>query len=137
MISTLQQTYPFLYVDKVETVETLDQKIVAIVDFSDRSIERFSCGKEVPGYVLLESLAQTSGLLMKRIFTTSRGGLLVGVVNAKFYNDDSELNEVKLHSKLIACHGSTVKFFCEAYSDGCKLVSAEIHIYINDNDNKK
>ena len=80
----------------------------------------------VPGVVLIESLAQTAGVVVSKSFTdnTERSVLFTGISNAKFRKPVIPHDEILFEVKIINKVKSIYKFYGEAKRDSEKVCEA-------------
>ena len=135
-ISILEQIphrYPFLLVDKVVSVEP-GKSIHAIknVSFNEPHFEgHFPFAPVMPGVLIVEALAQASGIL---IFETLERNIdfakdffvLTGVDKAKFKKMVVPGDHLHLHAEVLRARDPLWKFTCEARVDGELACQAEI-----------
>jgi 3-hydroxymyristoyl/3-hydroxydecanoyl-(acyl carrier protein) dehydratase len=77
----LQQTHPFRYVDEVLSLDVAARSARLKLALGERQ-QRFGGTGELPGYLLIEAMAQASGVLLRSITEGDNGGLLVGLAEA-------------------------------------------------------
>ncbi len=88
IMELIPQRYPFLFVDRVEEL-VIDEKIVAIKNISiNEPIFKghFPDAPTLPGVIIVEALAQASGILAAKSMPEGIDGMpyLVGIDNFKF-----------------------------------------------------
>ena len=119
---------PFLFLDWCEIIEAgkegkgyrkfLPDEYFFKGHFPDQPI--------VPGVVLIESLAQTAGVVVSKSFTdkTERSVLFTGISNAKFRKPVLPLDEILFEVKIINNVKSIYKFYGEAKRGSEKVCDA-------------
>ena len=119
---------PFLFLDWCEIVEIgkegkgyrkfLPDEYFFKGHFPDQPI--------VPGVVLIESLAQTAGVVVSKSFIdkTERSVLFTGISNAKFRKPVLPHDEILFEVKIINKVKSIYKFYGEAKRDSEKVCEA-------------
>lgn len=76
----LQQTHPFRYVDAVLALDPAS-RCARLKLALDESQARFPAAAELPGVLLIEAMAQASGVLLRGITRGDNGGFLVGLAD--------------------------------------------------------
>lgn len=128
IMQLLPHRYPFLLVDKV--VELSDTKITAIKNVTINEpffIGHFPEKPVMPGVLIIEAMAQTSGILtLERTESLqSKAFFFLTIENAKFRIPVVPGDVLILKSELLKVHGTVYKYICEAYVEN-KLVSEAI-----------
>ena len=127
----LPHRYPFLLVDTVQSYE-IDKSIVAIKNVTHN--EPFFSGHfpqlpVMPGVLIVESLAQASGILMYRSFGRYPGEndlfFLAGIDNARFKRKVVPGDQLILTVEVLKKRDSLWKFKGEATVTGELACSAE------------
>lgn len=124
----LRQSPPFLYVDRVYEIDSEKRSVRA-----DLSLPagRMAYGTDdgVPAYVLLESLAQTSGVLLRSLFAGEAGGVLIGTRKAELPGTLKLPVDLELRSVLTCAISPVFTFDAQVLCGGCRIACAEIQIY--------
>lgn len=127
----LPHRYPMLLVDRVESIEK-GKKIVAIknVTINEEFFNGHFPGKPVmPGVLIVEAMAQVSGILALDAVERSTEGSLVyflSIDNAKFRKPVEPGDTLEIHSTILTNKASICKFECEAFVKGKKVAEATI-----------
>ena len=128
----LAHRYPFLLVDKVVQLE-LGKSLTAIknVTINEPFFNGHFPQKPImPGVLIIEAMAQATGLLSFRTLSdVPRSDLLfmlVGVDKVKFKKPVVPGDQLELHAKVIRHKGSIWIFETEARVDGKIVATAEI-----------
>lgn len=130
----LPHRYPFLLIDRVTDL-TKGESIKGYknVTVNEEMFNGHFPGQPImPGVLILESMAQISGILAFE----SRGGrpadgtnyLFGGVEKAKFRRQVIPGDRLEIHSSIVAERKIMMKFDCEAYVDGQLACSATLSI---------
>ena len=124
----LPHRYPFLLVDKVESLD--DNAIIAVknVSFNEGYFSgHFPDEPIMPGVLIVEALAQACGILAFKVNDKKPEDgysvYLSGVDKARFRHPVRPGDVVKLHAKVIAQKQSLWRFNCEAYVDNKRVCS--------------
>lgn len=132
ILSLLPHRYPFLLVDKVLSYVP-GESMVALknVSFNEQFFNGHFPNKPVmPGVLMLEALAQTTGILafMDTKSAPEADGLyfLAGIDNARFKQIVQPGDQLFLHTKATRVKRTISKFYCEAIVDGKVACSADI-----------
>lgn len=130
----LPHRYPFLLIDRVTDLTKSESiKGYKNVTVNEEMFNGHFPGQPImPGVLILESMAQISGILAFE----SRGGrpadgtnyLFGGVEKAKFRRQVIPGDRLEIHSSIVAERKIMMKFDCEAYVDGQLACSATLSI---------
>lgn len=130
--SFLAHRYPFLLVDRVISLTT-GASITAVKNVSINEPffnGHFPQNPIMPGVLIIEALAQASGLLSFRTIDENPSDnilfMLVGVDKVKFKKQVVPGDQLELHAELIRQKGRMWIFSAEAKVDGQTVASAEI-----------
>ncbi|MGD8176974.1 3-hydroxyacyl-ACP dehydratase FabZ [Marinimicrobium sp. ARAG 43.8] len=128
----LPHRYPFLLVDRV--VELVEHE--SIVAYKNISVNEevfnghFPQSPIFPGVLILEALAQASGILgFKSVNKTPEDGsiyLFAGVDNVRFKRQVIPGDRLTLESRVVSVKRGIWKFECKASVDGALAASATI-----------
>ena len=128
----LPHRYPFLLVDRV-TECTPGESLQAIKNISVNEPQFTGHFPEVPimpGVLIIEALAQATGLLGFRTMSEEPSDdllyMLVGVDNVRFKRQVVPGDQLKLDVKLIRRSKVVWKFSCEATVDGELVTKADL-----------
>jgi len=128
----LPHRYPFLLIDKVLDF-TPGESLVGIknITFNEPQFTgHFPQRVIMPGVLILESLAQATGLLAFKSYSDLRSDdalyYLVGIDNARFRRPVEPGDQLKLEVKLVKNKRNMWKFSGRATVDGELVVSADI-----------
>jgi 3-hydroxyacyl-[acyl-carrier-protein] dehydratase len=130
----LPHRYPFLLIDRVTDLTKSESiKGYKNVTVNEEMFNGHFPGQPImPGVLILESMAQISGILAFE----SRGSrpadgtnyLFGGVEKAKFRRQVIPGDRLEIHSSIVAERKIMMKFDCEAYVDGQLACSATLSI---------
>jgi 3-hydroxyacyl-[acyl-carrier-protein] dehydratase len=126
----LPHRYPFLLVDAVEEMERR-KRIVAIknVTVNEYFFQGHFPGKPImPGVLILESMAQTSGVLILHEIPDRDKKLLyfAGIDKARFRRPVIPGDQLKIEATVIHWRGTICKFGCRASVNGELAAEAEL-----------
>lgn len=132
VLRLLPHRYPFLLVDRV--VECVPgERLVALknVTFNEPFFQgHFPARPVMPGVMVLEALAQATGLLAMETSPESVGEnvlyYLVGIDNARFKRPVEPGDQLRLEARLIKRKRDIWVFSTEAGVDGKTVATAEI-----------
>jgi len=132
VISHLPHRYPFLLIDKVIDYE-LDKSLTAVKNVTINEpyfVGHFPQRAVMPGVLILEALAQASGILA---YASSKlkpdDGVLVyfaGIDNARFKRIVVPGDQLILETELLRVRKEIWKFSCKATVDGQLVCSANL-----------
>ncbi len=127
----LPHRYPFLLVDKVIECEPGKRLLgVKNVTYNEPFFQGHFPQKPImPGVLILEALAQTTGLLASETAGDELAGMiyyLVGIDKAKFKRPVVPGDQLMLESKYVKSKRNIWAFECVAEVDGEFVASAEI-----------
>jgi 3-hydroxyacyl-[acyl-carrier-protein] dehydratase len=129
IMSFLPHRYPMLLVDRVVEING-DEELVALknVTINEDFFNGHFPGKPVmPGVLIIEALAQASGILVLNNENTSMSDHLVyfmSIDEAKFRKPVVPGDQLHLHVKKLQSRGTVWKMKCEAKVDGQKVAEA-------------
>lgn len=127
----LPHRYPMLLVDRVESIEKA-KKIVAIknVTINEEFFNGHFPSKPVmPGVLIIEAMAQVSGILaLDSVDHVGESSLVyfLSIDNAKFRKPVEPGDTLEIHSTILTNKASICKFECEALVRGKKVAEATI-----------
>jgi len=126
----LPHRYPFLLVDAIEEMERR-KRIVGIknVTINEYFFQGHFPGNPImPGVLILESMAQTSGVLILHEIPDRDKKLLyfVGIDNARFRRPVVPGDQLRLEAMVIHWRGTICKFGCRASVNGELAAEAEL-----------
>ena len=132
VMQLLPHRYPFLLVDKVIEC-TPGERLVGVknVTYNEPFFTgHFPIKPVMPGVLIIEALAQATGLLAAETSDTERSATsiyyLVGVDKARFKRPVGPGDQLHLEANLLKCKRDLWVFDCEAKVDGMVVASAEI-----------
>lgn len=132
IMQLLPHRYPFLLVDRVIEC-TPGERLLAIknVTFNEPFFPgHFPIKPVMPGVLIIEAMAQTTGLLAAESSDTERSKssvyYLVGVDKARFKRPVGPGDQLHLEAKLLKVKRDLWVFDCAAMVDGKVVASAEI-----------
>ena len=141
----LPHRYPFLFVDAIVEMERL-KRVVGIknVTINESHFQGHFPGQPImPGVLIIESMAQTGGLLLLQEVPDRENKLLyfVAVDGARFRRPVVPGDQLKLEIKVVSWRGDFCKLDGRATVDGqlaaeatlmCKMVDREMSVKAQD-----
>ena len=136
--SILPHRYPFLLVDKILEMEP-KKRIIGIknVSVNEPYFQGHFPGKPImPGVLILESMAQTGGLLLLQEIPDRENKLLyfVAIDNARFRRPVVPGDQVRLEMNVVAWRGNFCKLEGRASVDGVLAAEATLMCMMVDRD---
>jgi 3-hydroxyacyl-[acyl-carrier-protein] dehydratase len=118
IFKTLPHRYPFLLVDKILEINKEETSVTALknVTINEPFFQgHFPDFPVMPGFLILEALAQTS-LLLKLIEPTDKTDhlFIIAVDNVRFIKPVVPGDQLKLYAKLVFAKGSIYKVEVQA-----------------------
>ncbi len=130
IMTLIPQRYPFLFVDRVEELAA-GERIVAVknVSMGEPVFTGHFPGEPVlPGVIIVEALAQASGILVAKSFPEFAHWVpyLVGMDNFRFRHPVVPGNSLRLESEIKRHIRNFFSFSCKASVDGEVVAEGEI-----------
>ena len=130
VMNLLPHRYPFLLVDRVVECEP-GERLVAIKNVTINEpyfTGHFPVKPVMPGVLIIEALAQATGLLAMQTVTPEDHAIyyLVGVDKARFKRPVEPGDQLRLEAQLLKRRREIWVFACNASVDGKAVASAEI-----------
>ncbi len=137
ILEVLPHRYPMLMVDKI--VEITDQSIVGIknVTFNEPHFAGHFPGFPVmPGVLIIEAMAQVSGILVGKVAPHTRGKImfLASVDEAKFRKPVVPGDELRIEMKLLRLKHTVAKIQGTATVGGQVVAEATLMCKLTDKD---
>jgi 3-hydroxyacyl-[acyl-carrier-protein] dehydratase len=129
--------YPFLLIDKVKDIKKGESAVgVKNVTINEEFFQGHFPDKPVmPGVLIIEAMAQTSGVLVVDTLDMADKGLLVYFMTldkVRFRNLVGPGDQLELHVRVIRGRGKVWKFWGEGKVDGKIVAEAEFSAMIID-----
>ncbi len=130
IMDLIPQRYPFLFVDRVEEL-VVGERIVAIKNVSAGEAiftGHFPANPILPGVIIVEALAQASGILAAKSIPVLENGMpyLAGIENFKFRQPVQPGDCLKLESVIKRHLKNFITFSCKAYVNDRVAAEGEI-----------
>ncbi len=127
---------PFLFIDKCKIIE-VGKKGLGYRKFTSNEFffkGHFPNNPIVPGVILVESLAQTAGVVVAKGFnsTNEKSVLFMSVSNAKFRKPVFQNDEVVFDVKIINSVKSVYKFYGQVIKENIKVCESTFSAMIVD-----
>ena len=133
----LPHRYPFLFLDWCEIIEVGKEGRGFRKFLSEEYFFKghFPGNPVVPGVILVESLAQTAGVVVSKGFTDQKEGsvLFTSIYKAKFRKPVVPNDEIFFEVKLVSRVKSFYKFYGEAKKQSEKVCEAVFSAMIKEN----
>ena len=137
----LPHRYPFLFLDKCNILELgkrgIGYRKFLISEFFFKG--HFPNMPIVPGVILVECIAQTSGVVVSKTFSNNekKSVLFMSINNAKFRNPVFPNDEISFDVSYVNSTKSVYKFFGEAKNKDKKICEATISAMIINKEGKE
>ena len=132
---------PFLFLDSCDIIEVGKKGIGYRKFLIDEYffVGHFPNMPIVPGVILIESLAQTAGVVVAKGFSNNKDKtvLFLSLSKAKFRKPVKVDDEISLHVSFINQVKSVYKFYGEAKKNDIKVCEAEFSAMIIDKNSKE
>jgi 3-hydroxymyristoyl/3-hydroxydecanoyl-(acyl carrier protein) dehydratase len=128
-VSELRQKPPFLFVERVESIDLKRGYIVALMSKGDG--QKFKSLDCLPTYMLLEALAQAGGILSKSVIGASRRGY-VSSFESVMFEKPSSLSSTVVHLRVQLAE-LIPPFYGLNFSATCEdmmLVEGKMRVYV-------
>jgi len=130
VLDLLPLRFPYLMIDRV--LERTDDRAMALKNVSQNEwmLQGHFPGRPVlPGTLLIEGMAQTSGLLITQLSGSDQAlGYLVGADNVRFRRQVEPGDQVIYEAKLRRARRAMFRFDAEARVDGESVAEATISL---------
>lgn len=128
--------YPFLLVDRILEME-LGKRVVAIKNVTINEpyfVGHFPGYPVMPGVLILESMAQAGGVLVKKTLEVPDDKIMffMGIDKAKFRRPVFPGDQLRLELEVLSLHGRYAKVRGKALVDGNLVAEAELTTMIVD-----
>ena len=125
---------PFLFIDTCEIIKIGEEGIGNRVFLEDEYFFKghFPNMPIVPGVILIESMAQTAGIVVSKKYEKyqDKSVLFMSVSKAKFRKPVYPDEKISFHVKFINSVKSVYKFSGEAFKDNIKVCESEFSAMI-------
>ena len=125
---------PFLFIDECEIIKTGEEGIGNRIFQEDEYFFKghFPNMPIVPGVILIESMAQTAGIVVSKKYEkyNDKSVLFMSVSKAKFRKPVYPNQKISFHVKFLNSVKSVYKFSGEAFKDDIKVCESEFSAMI-------
>ena len=125
---------PFLFIDECEIIKTGEEGIGNRIFLEDEYFFKghFPNMPIVPGVILIESMAQTAGIVISKKYENynDKSVLFMSVSKAKFRKPVYPNEKISFHVKFLNNVKSVYKFSGEAFKDDIKVCESEFSAMI-------
>ena len=125
---------PFLFIDECEIIKTGEEGIGNRIFLEDEYFFKghFPNMPIVPGVILIESMAQTAGIVVSKKYEKyqDKSVLFMSVSKAKFRKPVYPNEKISFHVKFLNNVKSVYKFSGEAFKDNIKVCESEFSAMI-------
>ena len=125
---------PFLFIDECEIIKTGEEGIGNRIFLEDEYFFKghFPNMPIVPGVILIESMAQTAGIVVSKKYENykDKSVLFMSVSKAKFRKPVYPNEKISFHVKFLNNVKSVYKFSGEAFKDNLKVCESEFSAMI-------
>ena len=125
---------PFLFIDKCEIIKSGEEGIGNRIFLEDEYFFKghFPNMPIVPGVILIESMAQTAGIVISKKYENykDKSVLFMSVSKAKFRKPVYPNEKISFHVKFLNNVKSVYKFSGEAFKDNIKVCESEFSAMI-------
>ena len=141
IMSMIPHRYPFLLIDRVSEMRT-DHSVTGLknVTYNEPFFQgHFPTAPVMPGVLIIESMAQTSALLVVHTLGGNANGKLVyfmSIDGARFRKPVVPGDQLWIHAVKRRHRGNVWKFACEAKVEETLVAEAVITAMISDNEVK-
>ena len=125
---------PFLFIDECEIIKTGEEGIGNRIFQEDEYFFKghFPNMPIVPGVILIESMAQTAGIVVSKKYEkyNDKSVLFMSVSKAKFRKPVYPNQKISFHVKFLNSVKSVYKFSGETFKDNIKVCESEFSAMI-------
>tara|TARA_Y100001970_G_C13484008_1_gene485772 strand:+ start:72 stop:506 length:435 start_codon:yes stop_codon:yes gene_type:complete len=125
---------PFLFIDKCEIIKSGEEGIGERIFLEDEYFFKghFPDMPIVPGVILIESMAQTAGIVVSKKYEKDKDKsvLFMSITKVKFRKPVYPNEKIFFHVKFINSVKSVYKFSGEAFKDNIKVCESEFSAMI-------
>ena len=125
---------PFLFIDKCEIIKSGEEGVGNRIFLEDEYFFKghFPNMPIVPGVILIESMAQTAGIVVSKKYENykDKSVLFMSVSKAKFRKPVYPNEKISFHVKFLNNVKSVYKFSGEAFKDNLKVCESEFSAMI-------
>ena len=125
---------PFLFIDTCEIIKSGEEGIGNKIFLEDEYFFKghFPNMPIVPGVILIESMAQTAGIVVSKKYENykDKSVLFMSVSKAKFRKPVYPNEKISFHVKFLNSVKSVYKFSGEAFKDNIKVCESEFSAMI-------
>lgn len=129
-IDSIRQAPPFRYVDEVIFFDPHQRCARLVLDANQQQC-RYGDASALHSYLLIESMAQASGVLLSALTVGEGGGYLVGLENAQLrvhFSDDAFAHPFFIDVAMTRANPPIFDFFVQINSGGDGIAQSMIQI---------
>ena len=137
IMEMIPHRYPFLLIDRVQDIVPAESATgIKNVTFNEPHFQGHFPQKPImPGVLIIEAMAQTSGILVVHTLGEKAEGKLVyfmSIEDAKFRKPVVPGDQLHIKVRTLKSRGNIWKMACEALVDGVKVAEATVQAMIAD-----
>jgi hypothetical protein len=125
-IESIGQKPPFRYVDELISIDAKARE-ARFALYLNRETSRYGTLDGLQSYLLIEAMAQSSGVLLRALTVGEPGGYLVGLENTRLPETVSS-SQIVFHVTMKVAHPPHFRFLVQIINDSNCIAESEIQI---------